>query len=175
MPPAAQMNRNPLVNVYETADGRFISLTCLQAGKYWRPMCEVIGDDTLVNDPRFEHHFGLLEHGAEAVEILTAAFKSKPLAEWRAKLEHFTGQWAVVQDALEAADDPQSAANGYMQETETSTGEKFRLVAVPIQYDNAPAPTKRAPDFNEHGDEILGELGLDMDAILDLKIRGVVA
>jgi len=33
----------------------------------------------------------------------------------------------------------------------------------------------RAPEFNEHGDEILGELGLDIDAILDLKARGVVA
>ena len=81
----------------------------------------------------------------------------------------------MLQDALEAASDPQSIANGYMQTAATSDGTEFQLVAVPIQYDKAPAPTKRAPDFNEHGDEILGELGLDFDAIIDLKVRGVVA
>lgn len=175
MPRQDQMNRNPLVNVYETKDGRFISLTCLQAGKYWRPMCEVIGDETLVSDPRFEHHFGLLEHGAEAVAILTEAFKQETLDVWREKLQSFTGQWAVLQDALEAASDPQAIANGYMQTAATADGTEFQLVAVPMQFDNAPAATNRAPEFNEHGDEILTELGLDFDAIIDLRVRGVVA
>lgn len=175
MPPADQMNRNPLVYVYETKDNRFISLTCLQAGKYWRPLCEAMGNDELMNDPRFESHFGLLEHGAEAVKILTEEFKQHTLEEWRKKLDSFTGQWAVLQDALEVADDPQTVANGYLQEAQTAEGTPFRLVAVPIQYDNAPAATNRAPEFNEHGDEILGELGLNFDAIIDLRIRGVVA
>jgi hypothetical protein len=44
-----------------------------------------------------------------------------------------------------------------------------------MQYDNEPAQPKRAPDFNEHGDDILASIGLDLDAILDLKVRGVVA
>jgi hypothetical protein len=34
---------------------------------------------------------------------------------------------------------------------------------------------QRAPEFNEHGDGILAELGLGWDAIMDLKVRGVVA
>jgi hypothetical protein len=38
-----------------------------------------------------------------------------------------------------------------------------------------PPTARRAPEFNEHGDEILAELGLDWDAIIDLKVRGVVA
>ena len=45
----------------------------------------------------------------------------------------------------------------------------------PSQYDGQPAKPKRAPEFNEHGDAILGDLGLDWDAIVDLKVRGVVA
>ncbi|MEJ7582867.1 MAG: hypothetical protein WKF43_02040 [Acidimicrobiales bacterium] len=32
-----------------------------------------------------------------------------------------------------------------------------------MPYDETPAPTRRAPEFNEHGDEILTELDLDMD------------
>jgi hypothetical protein len=36
-------------------------------------------------------------------------------------------------------------------------------------------PTGRAPQFNEHGDAILGDLGLDWDTIVDLEVRGIVA
>ena len=38
-----------------------------------------------------------------------------------------------------------------------------------MQYDGVPAKPSRAPEFNEHGDAILEELGLDWDAIVDLK------
>jgi crotonobetainyl-CoA:carnitine CoA-transferase CaiB-like acyl-CoA transferase len=54
-------------------------------------------------------------------------------------------------------------------------GVPFRLVAAPAQFDEQPTPPARAPEFNEHGDAILADLGLDQDSIVDLKVRGVVA
>jgi len=48
-------------------------------------------------------------------------------------------------------------------------------VSTPVQFNGAPAPPSRGPEFNEHGDEILTEkLGLDWDTIVDLKVKGVV-
>jgi hypothetical protein len=44
-----------------------------------------------------------------------------------------------------------------------------------VQFGGEPATPGRAPEFNEHGDEILAELGLDWDTIVDYKVRGVVA
>ena len=39
-----------------------------------------------------------------------------------------------------------------------------------------PGPALRSPEFNEHGDSILqGELGVDDETLIDLKIRGVIA
>ena len=61
-----------------------------------------------------------------------------------------------MQDTLEAGDDPQTVANGYFQECETAAGTPFRLVAAPVQYDEEPAATRPRPEFNEHGDDILG-------------------
>jgi crotonobetainyl-CoA:carnitine CoA-transferase CaiB-like acyl-CoA transferase len=175
LPPAEQLSANPLVGTYRSKDGRGIALTCLQAGKYWAPLCDILERPELATDPRFADHESLLANAKEAMAILTEAFAGATAAEWRERLDPFVGQWAMVQDTLEAAADPQTIANGYLQDCTSADGVPFRLVAAPVQYDEQPAPAGRAPQFNEHGDEILVELGLDMDQIIDLRIRGVVA
>lgn len=174
-PPATALMGNPLSRTYLTEDGRHLAFTCLQAGKYWPPMCDVIGRPELATDPRFAGHATLLANGAEAGEILAEVFAGGTLDEWRSRLEGFSGQWAVVQDTLEAAVDPQTVANGYLQECRTAAGVPFHLVAAPVQYGEEPAVPGRAPEFNEHGDAILAGLGLEWDTIVDLKVRGVVA
>ena len=173
-PPEENLRANPLVGNYETKDGRFLCFTCLQAGKYWPPMCEVIDRPELATDPRFADHASLMAHNVEAIEVLRAAFAERTLDEWRVQLAGFVGQWAAVQDTLEAAADPQTVANGYVQECRTAAGVPFQLAAAPVQFDDAPATPQRAPEFNEHGDAILAELGLDWETIVDLKVRGVV-
>lgn len=166
---------NPLVNNYLTADGRYLSFCCLQAGKYWAELCDIIGRPELATDDRFANHEVLLQNSAVAIEILTEVFAGRSLADWRRQLAAFTGQWTVVQDTLELATDPQSVANGYIQECQTSEGTPFHLVAAPVQFDEEAPEPQRSPEFNEHGDAILADLGFDWDRIVDLKVRGVVA
>jgi crotonobetainyl-CoA:carnitine CoA-transferase CaiB-like acyl-CoA transferase len=174
-PPADQMGANPLSRNYLTKDGRTLAFTCLQAGKYWPLLMDVLDRPELATDERFADHASLMAHNIEATVLLNEIFAAATLAEWRDTLAPFTGQWCVVQDTLEAASDPQAVANGYIQEATNAAGTPFRLVAAPVQYDEQPARPNRAPEFNEHGDEILGGLGLDWDTIIDLKVRGVVA
>jgi crotonobetainyl-CoA:carnitine CoA-transferase CaiB-like acyl-CoA transferase len=174
-PPAGSGSTgNPLVGSYRTEDGRWIFFSCLQAGKYWPDFCRVIGRPDLATDERFATDEVLLAHAAEAVAEVQPVFAAKPLAEWREQLADFSGQWAVVQDTLEAIEDVQTVANGLVQTLETADGTPFELVVAPVQYDEEPAIPRRAPEFNEHGDAILGTLGYDEEQIIDLKIRGVV-
>ena len=174
-PPADRLAFNPLVRNYATKDGRLLAFTCLQAAKYWPGICDVVGRPELKHDPRFADHAALAANTGPAIAILEECFASEALDEWTRRLAHFEGQWCIVQNTLEAAKDPQTIANGYLQDCETADGTAFQLVAAPVQYDGRPAVPGRAPEFNEHGDEILGGLGLDQDAIVDLKVRGVVA
>ncbi|HVN52465.1 MAG TPA: CoA transferase, partial [Acidimicrobiales bacterium] len=174
-PPPGRSTGNPLVTNYVTSDGRFLSFSCLQAAKYWPDMCKVVDRPELATDERFADAAAIRENAEAGTEILRAIFAERTLAEWRERLADFSGQWTVAQDTLEAADDPQTVANGYVQELHTADGIPFRLAAAPVQYGGVPAVPSRAPEFNEHGDAILSDLGLDWDTIVDLKVRGVVA
>ena len=166
---------NPLVGIYETSDDRYICFVMLQAARYWADFCEHVERPELASDPRFEGAEKLSANASEAAALVKEAIKARTLAEWTERFQSFSGQWAPVQNTLEVAADPQMRANGYMAKTATKEGTEFELVASPVQFDEAPMGTSRAPEFNEHGDEILQELGLDMDRILELKAAGADA
>jgi crotonobetainyl-CoA:carnitine CoA-transferase CaiB-like acyl-CoA transferase len=174
-PAGASAPSNPLAGNFRTGDGRFVSLICLQAAKYWPEACEVIGRPDLAHDPRFADTPNIMANAAEGHDLLQEAFAERTLEEWRQRLANFSGQWAVVQDTLEVAVDPQTVANGYVSECRTAGGTEFHLATAPVQFDGEPARPSRAPEFNEHGDAILEGLGLDTEAIIDLKVRGIVA
>jgi crotonobetainyl-CoA:carnitine CoA-transferase CaiB-like acyl-CoA transferase len=166
---------NPIVGCYKTRDGKYLALAMLQGFYYWPEACERLGIPELVGDPRFDSAEKLMANAPEAAELVAAAIAGKTLAEWKERLYGMKGQWSPVLDTMDVADDPQTLANGYLQEVQSKDGHPFTLVSTPVQFNGEPAPTKRGPEFNEHGDEILtGMLGLDWDTILDLKVKGIV-
>ena len=154
-PPADRMGSNPLSRNYTTKDGRTLAFTCLQAGKYWPPLCEVIGRPELVTDPRFADHASLLENNLAAVEVLDEVFAGRDARRVAGAARALHRPVGGGAGHARGGRDPQTVANGYLQECQTATGTPFRLVAAPVQYDEQPAVPGRAPEFNEHGDEIL--------------------
>lgn len=174
-PPRNAPTGNPLSGIYATKDGKYVALTCLQSAKYWPEFWQVAGRPELADDERFADAPAIAENLAVATDLVREAFAQSTAEQWRERLAGFSGQWAMVQDTLEASADPQTVANGYVQECETSDGTSFKLAAAPVQYGGEAAKPRRAPEFNEHGDAILTDLGLDWDTLVDLKVRGVVA
>ena len=43
-----------------------------------------------------------------------------------------------------------------------------------MKFDNDPASLARAPQFAEHTDTVLRELGVDDDRLIELKIAGAI-
>jgi crotonobetainyl-CoA:carnitine CoA-transferase CaiB-like acyl-CoA transferase len=174
-PPKGVNMGNPLVSTYRAKDGRFVSLSCLQAGRYWAELCGIVGRPDLAVDERFADAATIRENAMAGVELLREVFAERTAEEWRDALQAFSGQWTIVQTTLEVVDDPQVVANGYVVDCETAEGKPFKLAAAPVTFGDELPSTRRAPDFNEHGDQILEAIGYDMEAIIDLKVRGVVA
>jgi crotonobetainyl-CoA:carnitine CoA-transferase CaiB-like acyl-CoA transferase len=166
--------RNPLVGSFRTADGRYINLNMMQPGRYWADFCEHIGRPDLVHDPRFETAEGLMENYAPAAEQIAREIASRTFAEWLECFQTLEGQWAPIQNSVEVGHDPQLRANGFIAQVTDVDGEARELVTAPVQFDETPASLTRGPEFAEHTDEILKELGLDEQAIIDLRILGAV-
>lgn len=160
---------NPLVGLYETADGHIISLVMMQPTKFWADVCRHMELDQYIDDPRFATAQDIASNTAAAVEILSKAMATKTLAEWRERFATLSGPWAPVQDTLQAAEDAQVRANDYV----VQAGE-LELVANPVQFDVAPPQTGPAPGFAAQTEEILLELGMDWDRIIELKSAGAV-
>lgn len=165
---------NPLVALYKTKDERYISFVMLQAFHYWPDFCEHIGRPELVGDPRFDSNENLTKNAADAVTEIKQTMETRTFAEWTEAFQTLKGQWAPVQDTIDFPNDPQVVANGYMTQTETKAGTPFELVTTPVQFDEQPAQTSRAPEFNEHGDEILDGIGLSEEQVLELRMAGAV-
>jgi len=160
---------NPLVGLYETADGRYISFVMMQPTKFWADVCRHMDLGDLADDPRFSSAEQIAANTAEAVEILGKAMATRTLSEWSKRFATLAGPWAPVQDTLQAAEDAQVRDNEYL----VRAGE-LELVANPVQFDVAAPQSGPAPGFAEQTDEILEELGLDWDRIIALKTAGAV-
>jgi len=165
---------NPLTGAYRTSDGRFVQLSMLQPTRYWPEFCRLMGLHDLAEDPRFISIEAMAEHSDIAQQIVDDAIGNLTFDECQTLLRKGRGQWAPVQDAWEIANDEALTANGRIAEIVDAEGHPQKLVANPVKFDDDRANLARAPQFAEHTDHVLRELGIDDDRLIELKIAGAI-
>jgi crotonobetainyl-CoA:carnitine CoA-transferase CaiB-like acyl-CoA transferase len=170
----AKAGGNPLVGIYPTKDGRWITLNMMQADRFWADFCAHIDRAELVDDPRFADATARAAHRGELADLLDETFTSRTLDEWSAAFSTLAGAWAPMQRATELAADIQVQSNGYLRPVTDAAGNAFHLVAAPVQFDEQPPDLKPAPELGADTDDVLQELGLTMDEIIQHKIEGSI-
>jgi crotonobetainyl-CoA:carnitine CoA-transferase CaiB-like acyl-CoA transferase len=165
---------NPLAANYRCADGRWLTMCCLQPDKYWSDVCTLLERPDLLDDRRFASMQQRAVHSAELVAELEAAFGSRPLPDWRKALDDARIPWAPFQTVGELLSDPQVVANNYLGVVEPDEGEPFSLPGGAVQFDEQPAALHPAPSLGEHTDEVLAELGYSWDEVVAMKVSGSV-
>lgn len=165
---------NPLVNNYQTSDGRYVTLMMLQLDKFFSEAMTAIGLPEVVTDERFSEALPRYENRAALIALIDEAFAKRTLAEWRTALAGLSGAWGVVQTPGELTEDPATVANGYVAKTTTMNGASFELAVNPVQFDEQQVVPPGAPEHGQHTEEILMDAGLDWDRIQELKDAGAV-
>lgn len=165
---------NPLTGNYRTSDRRFIQLAMLQPTRYWPEFCKAMGCTEFADDPRFESMGAMAENADEACAIVADAISRRTYDECVRLLKQTSGPWAPVQDSWDLGNDEALIANGRIVEIVDAEGCPQKLVANPVKFDDGALSLTRAPQFGEHTDEVLRELGIDEDRLIDLKMADAI-
>jgi len=166
--------RNPLVGPYRTSDDRWLLFSMLQPGRYWPEFCKVSGHPELITDERFDTVEKIMGNAPAAGEIVAGVVAEKTYSEWLDILANIEGQWATVQDCWDVANDPSLRANGMISSFPDADGVTRELITNPVQFDETPVQLRRGPQFAEHTDEVLREVGVSEERLIELKVAGAI-
>lgn len=166
---------NPLNNFYKCADGEWIYLVMMQFDKYWSAFCEVMGIEELEKDPRFENMMAMMNNSKEIIPILDRIFATKTRAEWMQIFAERDFQFAPIQRTVDLANDPQALANDYIMEYDHPAYGREKVVGLPYKFSETPGSLRYpCPQFGQHTEEVLLELGYTWDDIARLKEEQVI-
>jgi crotonobetainyl-CoA:carnitine CoA-transferase CaiB-like acyl-CoA transferase len=158
----------PHYNVYECADGKWLSIGSLEP-QFWAALCKVVGREDML-DAEFDP-----SRHAEFQAHLDQFFKQKTRDQWFAELKEIELCIAPVLELAEALDDEHQQARGMTVEVNDPVAGPIRQVGIGPKFSDTPGSVRStAPALGAHTDEVLAALGYDAPKIASLRESGVV-
>ena len=115
------------------------------------------------------------EKRAALLSLLDELFATGPRDEWVAKLRAADIVAAPINTLLEASNDPDVVANGYVAEIDyPKYGKRLKVHGSPWQFSETPARIGTAPELGADNDAVLAEFGYTPAQIRDLRGRKII-
>lgn len=148
-------------NVYETRDGRYITLGAIEP-HFWSAFCKAVERPDL--DARQQEF--------EAVPLVAAIFKTRSLAEWLNFFNNIDACIEPVRDFSAVFDDPQIRHRGLVAQIDVpGIGKIPQVGSVFVFAQGAATPP---PQLGEHTREVLSGIGMSEQDIAQLQAAGVI-
>jgi len=158
----------PFYNVYETKDGKYISVGAIESW-FYQNLCSLLGRDDLAASQ------WSLEKIEETASTFRQLFLTKTRDEWVALMKQRDTCTAPVYSMDEVLSDPQIVDRGMVVELDHPRVGKVKQVGIPIRLSETPGTIRRFPPRRgEHTEEVLLELGYDQEFIDGLKAEGAI-
>lgn len=154
--------------VYETADGKWLSIGCLEPW-FWQELCKALGCEEYIP------HQNNREMFAEIFDYLRRRFKEKTRDEWFEELRQSDICVAPVYSMDEVFGDPHVLARGMVTEVHHPEFGAVRQVGVGPKFSETPGAVRStSPKRGEHTEELLREAGYSAAEIEEMKGTGAV-
>lgn len=176
-PPRVPRKRlNPLYNHYKCSDNKWLFLSMQQGNRHWPSLCKAMVIERLENDPRFENIYARIQHSEELVSILDEIFATKTRTEW---IEHFKRMSnelvSPIQTISEVVEDPQILANEYIVNYNHPKYGSGKAIGLPYKFSKSGETiVSPPPEFGQHTEEVLLDIGYTWDDIAQLKKEEVI-
>jgi len=161
-------HRYACYNVYETADGRYISIGAVE-NRFWKNLCDVLGVP----------EYGPLQyddnHREKILDFFRKSFKKRTLEQWVKELRDKDVCWGRIQNLEEVLNDPLFAAREMVSEIKDEKGKPVTMLGIPVKLSNTPGSIRStAVGFGGSTEKILQELGYTKREVAELLEKGVV-
>jgi len=158
----------PFYNVYECADGGWISIGSLEP-HFFVNLCKVMGREDFI-----PHQWDAAKRD-EIYAHFRAQFKSKTRDEWFEILKQTDICAGPVYSLEEALNDPHNLAREMLVEVDHPTLGKVKQLGIGTKLSETPGKVRStAPLPGQHTDDVLRSVGYDDAAIASLRERGLV-
>ncbi len=144
--------------------------------RMWDRLCVTIGRDDLLVDERFTSGRLRIAHADELdAEIAAWTIKHSKFEAMRILCNGGVAASAIL-DSMEVLNDPHLRARGFIEEVEHPTEGTITLMKSPLRMSKSEVPLRAAPLLGADTCDVLAaELGLDDDAISELRAAGAIA
>ncbi len=167
----------PYYGVYETKDGKFITIGCLEPW-LWENLCrEIVREDFIPFCWQPDHllHKPEGEKWQEISSFLKQLFLTKTRDEWFELLSQKDIPISKVYSLDEVFSDPQVLHRNMVVELEHPTEGKVKQVGIAIKLSDTPGKVRSLPPLlGEHTEEILTGLGYNKQRINELRQEGII-
>jgi crotonobetainyl-CoA:carnitine CoA-transferase CaiB-like acyl-CoA transferase len=150
----------------------------LNGGRKWREAMTALGFYEALEKAGFGD-LGVVvssdEQRATLLRMLDELFATGSRDDWVARLRGADIVAAPINTLLEAANDPDVLANGYVTEIDyPKHGKRLKVHGSPWHFSETPAQIGVAPELGAHNDEVLAELGYSPVQIRDFRDREII-
>ena len=160
----------PWYNVYETKDGKYISIGALEPW-FYANLCQLLGREDFI-----EHQYAEGEKREEIFQSFRETFLTKTRDEWVEILRRKDTCVAPVYSIDELVSDPQLIARGMITEVDHPTLGRIKQVGSMIKLSESPFQVRNwSQRFGQHTEEILTGLGYskeDIDRLREIEVIG---
>ena len=155
----------PWYDVYETADGEYVTIAALEP-KFWETFCEAVGREDLVDSHMTDDPAEL----AAVREELEAIFAEKTREEWEDHLGDVEAMVAPVRTPAEAYESDHAAARDLIDESTHTPRVGFPVHSSEPSDGAHDGPPGHGADTRD----LLGEVGYDAEDLDRLADEGVL-
>ena len=159
--------------LFKGSDGAWFLVGCAKE-KFFQRVAETVGVPELADHPNYATFADRAEHREALIAILDELFAARPADHWIERLKEVGVPTGPVQDVPAALEHPHTAARNLIVETYHEVFGPVLSPASPVRVGDPDAVSYvRAPQRNEHADEILDSLlGYDDETIRRFTERG---
>lgn len=165
---------NGPTDVFQTKDGWIV--TQVVSDRIFIRWAKLIGEEHWLEDPRFVDDQARGDNGEILSERMAKWCKTRGRAEALDALAEAGIPAGPVLNPQQAFDHPQTAAMNFFEQVELGKSQgSAPLMRPPVELTATPARIRRSPPAaGEHADELLNELGYDIDAIAQMREDAVI-